>query len=35
MPTDHFETAGWRFEVVDIDKNRVDKIPISAVVVAN
>ena len=23
---DHFEIAGWRFEVVDMDKNRVDKV---------
>ena len=24
--TDHFEVAGCRFEVVDMDKNRVDKV---------
>lgn len=24
--TDHFIAAGWRFEVVDMDKNRVDKV---------
>lgn len=24
--TDQFEVAGWRFEVVDMDKNRVDKV---------
>lgn len=24
--TDHFENAGWRFEVMDMDKNRVDKV---------
>jgi putative hemolysin len=23
---DHFEAAGFRFEVVDMDRNRVDKI---------
>lgn len=23
--TDHFDAAGYRFEVVDMDKNRVDK----------
>ena len=26
MVTDHFEAAGCRFEVVDMDKNRVDKV---------
>jgi putative hemolysin len=26
---EHFEYAGWRFEVVDMDKARVDKILIS------
>ncbi len=30
-PTDHFEAAGWRFEVVDMDKNRVDKVLLSVV----
>ena len=25
LPTDHFEVAGWRFEVMDMDRNRVDK----------
>jgi len=24
--SDHFEHAGWRFEVVDMDGNRVDKV---------
>jgi putative hemolysin len=24
--TDHFEATGWRFEVVDMDRNRVDKV---------
>lgn len=33
-PTDHFEAAGWRFEVMDMDKNRVDKVLVSAVVIA-
>lgn len=26
MVTDHFEVAGCRFEVIDMDKNRVDKV---------
>ena len=26
---EHFEYAGWRFEVVDMDKARVDKILIT------
>lgn len=25
-PADHFEEAGWRFEVMDMDGNRVDKV---------
>lgn len=25
-PADHIETAGWRIEVVDMDRNRVDKV---------
>jgi putative hemolysin len=29
--TDHFELAGWRFEVMDMDHNRVDKVLVSAV----
>ncbi len=33
--TDHFEAAGWRFEVIDMDKNRVDKVLISAIAVAD
>ena len=28
-PTDHFEAAGWRFEVMDMDRNRVDKVLLS------
>ncbi|MDQ5946149.1 MAG: magnesium and cobalt exporter, family [Pseudomonadota bacterium] len=31
-PTDHFEADGWRFEVMDMDGNRVDKVLISLVV---
>lgn len=31
-PTDHFEAAGWRFEVMDMDGNRVDKVLIAVVV---
>lgn len=30
-PTDHFEATGWRFEVMDMDKNRVDKVLLSKV----
>lgn len=30
-PTDHFEAAGWRFEVMDMDKNRVDKVLLSKI----
>jgi putative hemolysin len=30
-PTDHFEVAGWRFEVMDMDGNRVDKVLIALV----
>jgi putative hemolysin len=30
-PADHFEAVAWRFEVVDMDKNRVDKVLVSAV----
>jgi putative hemolysin len=26
---EHFEASGWRFEVVDLDGNRVDKILVS------
>ncbi len=25
-PTDHFVAAGWRFEIMDMDRNRVDKV---------
>lgn len=28
-PTDHFEAGGWRFEVLDMDRNRVDKVLLS------
>lgn len=28
-PTDHFDAADWRFEVMDMDGNRVDKVLIS------
>lgn len=28
-PADHFEYNGWRFEVVDMDRHRVDKILVS------
>jgi putative hemolysin len=28
-PTDHFIAAGWRFEVMDMDRNRVDKVLVS------
>lgn len=28
-PTDHFEAVGWRFEVMDMDRNRVDKVLLS------
>ena len=28
-PTDHFTIAGWRFEVMDMDGNRVDKVLVS------
>ncbi|MND05372.1 Transporter associated domain protein [compost metagenome] len=28
---DHFEWAGWRFEVMDMDKNRVDKVLVARV----
>ncbi|MDQ5877362.1 MAG: magnesium and cobalt exporter, family [Pseudomonadota bacterium] len=31
-PTDHFEADGWRFEVMDMDGNRVDKVLIALVV---
>lgn len=29
---DHFETAGYRFEVVDMDRNRVDKVLVARMV---
>ena len=29
-PTDHFSAVGWRFEVMDMDGNRVDKVLVSA-----
>lgn len=28
-PTDHFVAVGWRFEVMDMDRNRVDKVLLS------
>lgn len=28
-PADHFESGGWRFEVVDMDRNRIDKVLVS------
>ena len=33
-PTDHVQASGWRFEVMDMDRNRVDKVLVSAIVVA-
>jgi putative hemolysin len=32
--TDHFDAANWRFEVIDMDKNRVDKVLVSAIAAA-
>lgn len=29
--TDHFESENWRFEVMDMDKNRVDKVLVASV----
>jgi putative hemolysin len=31
QPTDHFVWDGWRFEVVDMDRNRVRKVLVSPV----
>ena len=31
MATDHFVAAGWRFEVMDMDRNRVDKVLLAQV----
>ena len=31
MATDHFVAAGWRFEVMDMDRNRVDKVLLARV----
>ena len=28
-PADHFSAEGWRFEVMDMDGNRVDKVLVS------
>ena len=28
---DHFDWGGWRFEVVDMDRHRVDKVLVSPV----
>ncbi len=33
--SDHFDYAGWRFEVMDMDKNRVDKVLIARVTPAH
>ena len=33
--TDQFDTAGYRFEVVDMDKNRVDKMLLTQMVGAS
>ena len=30
-PTDHFDVLGWRVEVMDMDRNRVDKVLLAAV----
>ena len=30
VATDHYHAAGWRFEVMDMDRNRVDKVLVSA-----
>jgi len=30
--TDHFESSGCRFEVIDMNKNRVDKVLVARVV---
>ncbi|MDP3439252.1 MAG: transporter associated domain-containing protein, partial [Azonexus sp.] len=37
MPADHFAISDWRFEVMDMDRNRVDKVLVSttAPVIAN
>jgi len=29
MPADYFAVSGWRFEVMDMDRNRVDKVLVS------
>ncbi|MCC6537346.1 MAG: HlyC/CorC family transporter, partial [Bryobacterales bacterium] len=29
VPGDHFEAGGWRFEVLDMDLNRIDKVLVS------
>jgi putative hemolysin len=29
--TDYFESENWRFEVMDMDKNRVDKVLVASV----
>lgn len=28
-PTDYFESGGWRYEVIDMDHNRIDKVLVS------
>lgn len=32
---DHFHVAGWRFEVVDMDRNRVDKVLLAPIAPSN
>lgn len=32
LVNDHFEAAGYRFEVIDMDKNRVDKVLVARIV---
>ena len=34
-PTDHVQASGWRFEVMDMDRNRVDKVLVSLLVLAD
>ncbi len=34
-PANYCEAAGWRFEVMDMDRNRVDKVLLSAIPAAN
>jgi putative hemolysin len=30
-PSDHFEWGGWRFEVMDMDGHRIDKVLVAPV----